>query len=65
MPTFKIVGVKEGFFGEAVVFTAMTPFLPRIGEEVEREKIYKVKRIIYDFSDPGWTNSINVKIVVE
>ena len=53
MPIFNITGVKEGFFGEAIIFTAMSPFLPRVGEEIKREKIYKVKRIVYDFSDFG------------
>ena len=51
-PVFKITAIREGgVFGDTVIFKAISPFLPRIGEEIDREKTYKVKRIIYDFSD--------------
>ena len=64
MPIFNITAVKEEFFGETVVFKAVSPFLPRIGEEIDREKTYKVKRIIYDFSDFG-KECNKVKIILD
>ena len=65
MPIFNITAVKEGFFGETVIFKAVSPFLPRIGEEIDREKTYKVKRIIYDFSDFGVKEYNKVKIILD
>lgn len=60
MPIFRITGVKN----DIVIFRAFSPFLPRIGEEIDREKIYKVKRIIYDFSD--FNKEYNtVKLILE
>lgn len=60
MPIFKITGVKNN----SVIFRAFSPFLPRIGEEIDRERTYKVKRIIYDFSD--FNKEYNtVKLILE
>lgn len=60
MPIFKITGVKN----DTVIFRAFSPFLPRIGEEIDRERIYKVKRIIYDFLD--FNKEYNtVKLILE
>lgn len=65
MPMFKITAILEGgVFGDRVVFKAISPFLPRIGEEIDRERTYKVKRIIYDFSD--FNKEYNtVKLILE
>lgn len=64
MPIFKITAIREGEFGDTVIFKAFSPFLPRIGEEIDREKTYKVKRIIYDFSD--FNKEYNtVKLILE
>lgn len=60
MPIFRITGVKN----DTVIFRAFSPFLPRIGEEIDRERTYKVKRIIYDFSD--FNKEYNtVKLILE
>ena len=62
MSIFKITAVYED--KDTVIFQAYSPFLPRIGEEIDREKTYKVKRIIYDFSD--FNKEYNtVKLILE
>ena len=65
MSIFKITAIREdGVLGDTVIFKAISPFLPRIGEEISRERIYKVKRIIYDFSD--FNKEYNtVKLILE
>lgn len=60
MPIFIITAVC----GDTVIFKAISPFLPRIGEEINREKTYKVKRIIYDFSKSNKEYSV-VKLILE
>lgn len=60
MPIFRITGVKN----DTVIFQAFSYFLPRIGEEIDRERTYKVKRIIYDFSN--FNKEYNtVKLILE
>ena len=66
MVIYHITAVTEGILGDKVVFKAMSPYVPRISEEVNNGcKTYKVKRVIYDFDFVGLGESNKVKLILE